>query len=73
MSGGAQTRPRADPPEGRATCKPHRALENLRESAKALLHARDESLRLPRCVSTGPVGVRLAERANERESERTRR
>ena len=29
-------------------------------------------LRLPRCVSTGPVVVRLAERANERERERER-
>ena len=27
-------------------------------------------LRPPRCVSTGPVVVRLAERANERERER---
>ena len=28
------------------------------------------SLRPPRCVSTGPVVVRLAEMANERERER---
>ena len=30
------------------------------------------SLRLPRCVSTGPVVVRLAGKANERERERER-